>query len=160
MIEFLQSASLLTAMLTSGLLAGLFYAYSISVMPGLGRADDTSFIVSFQGINEAIINGWFMASFIGGPLLTIVAIGSHIPGEHRDLLPWLVAAAAAHVSTFVITGRVNVPLNNALAAAGEDSTPHSQARERFETRWNRWNNVRTLTSLAAFFCLAVALFVR
>jgi uncharacterized membrane protein len=39
-----------------GLLAGLFYAYACSVMPGLGQADDRTVVDAMQQIDEAIQN--------------------------------------------------------------------------------------------------------
>ncbi|TNC26920.1 anthrone oxygenase family protein [Amycolatopsis alkalitolerans] len=51
---------------------------------------------------------------------------------------------------------LNVPLNNALDAGGAD---FAAVRARFETAWVRWNNVRTVLSLAGFGCLVWSLVV-
>jgi uncharacterized membrane protein len=62
----------------------------------------------------------------------------------------------------VITMAVNVPLNDAIKAAGDPDRIGDLAavRERFdETRWAAWNLVRVATSVAAFGCLAWALVV-
>lgn len=61
----------------------------------------------------------------------------------------------------VITFRVNVPLNDALAAAGHPDRigDLTAVRERFEERWVRWNVVRAVTSTAAFGLLVRALVV-
>jgi uncharacterized membrane protein len=47
-----------------------------------------------------------------------------------------------------ITGAVNVPLNNALAA--------NRDRRAFEARWVRFNHVRTVASVLAFAAALVA----
>ena len=60
----------------------------------------------------------------------------------------------------VITFVVNVPLNDALKAAGDPDRIRDLhgARAAFdEARWAAWNLVRTLTSGAAFLCLMWAL---
>jgi uncharacterized membrane protein len=44
------------ALRAMGLIAGLFYAYACSVMPGLADADDRTVIDAMQQINEAIEN--------------------------------------------------------------------------------------------------------
>jgi len=51
-----------------------------------------------------------------------------------------------------VTMLFNVPLNNALASAGELHWPQYLAR------WTRWNHVRTITSMgaAALFIAAIA----
>ena len=51
---------------------------------------------------------------------------------------------------------VNVPLNDALRAAGDPARigDLAQVRQHFnEARWSAWNLVRTVTSTAAFGCL-------
>ena len=62
------------AALTMGLLAGLFYAYSVSVMPGLAQADDRTLVDAMQHINEAIENPVFLLTFFGAPLLAVAAL--------------------------------------------------------------------------------------
>lgn len=77
-------------------------------------------------------------------------------------MPWIVAAFVLYVATFVITVAINVPLNDAIKAAGEpDRIPDLGAvRAQFdESRWARWNLVRVLASTTAFGCLAWALVV-
>jgi uncharacterized membrane protein len=55
-----------------------------------------------------------------------------------------------------VTFRVNVPLNDALAAAGPDL---AAARAAFEGTWVRWTVVRAVLSTGAFGCLVAALAV-
>ena len=58
-----------------------------------------------------------------------------------------------YVATLVITGGINVPLNNRL-----DSTePPEEARALFEQRWVRWNVVRTVVCTSAFVGFALAI---
>lgn len=72
-------------------------------------------------------------------------------------LPWLVAGALCSLLTFGITAAANVPLNRRLDQAGIETEPQRHAaRQGFEDNWNRWNLVRTLTSLGAFVSLTVA----
>ncbi len=154
-----RGAVLLGATLTMGLSAGLFFAYSCSVMPGLAKADDRTFVETMQRINVAILNGWFMVVFLGAIVLTLLAVVLQFRGGDRGLLPWLIAAAVLYLVVLVVTGAVNVPLNDQLAAAGSlDGIPDLAAvRETFETTWVRWNTVRTVSATAGFGCLVAAL---
>ena len=43
---------------STGLVAGLFFAYACSGMPGLGATDDRTLIGAMQSINRKILNGW------------------------------------------------------------------------------------------------------
>jgi uncharacterized membrane protein len=155
----LRSATLVAATMTTGLMAGLYYAFACSVMLGLHRTDNRTFVRSMQSINAAILNGWFFLTFLGALLLTGIA-GALQLGQHaRPALPWIVAAFVLYLSTIIITGRVNVPLNDALGAAGDAGQIADLAavRAQFESTWVRWNLVRALASTAAFGCLTWAL---
>ncbi|HEY8308469.1 MAG TPA: hypothetical protein VIG79_17505 [Lapillicoccus sp.] len=69
---------LILATLTSGLVAGVYVFYAHTVMPGLGRAGDRTFVAGFQALDRAILNPWFMVSaFLGAPVLTAVAALMH-----------------------------------------------------------------------------------
>jgi uncharacterized membrane protein len=46
---------LVAATVTTGLMAGMFFAYSFSVMPGLARVDDRTFVLAMQHINHATL---------------------------------------------------------------------------------------------------------
>lgn len=152
------TAALAAATITNGLMAGLFAAYSYAVMPGLGRTDDRTFVAAMQQTNAAILNGWFGICFAGSLVLALVAVLLHLG---RPGLPWIVAGLVLYVAVLVITFVVNVPLNNALAAA-TSGTPDAAAAARaaFESTWVRWNVVRAVLSTAAFGCLVGALAVR
>ncbi len=79
----------------------------------------------------------------------------------RPGLPWIVAGLVLYVAVLVITFRINVPLNDRLAAAGTPATPAdaAAARAAFEGAWVRWNVVRAVCSTAAFGSLVGALVV-
>jgi uncharacterized membrane protein len=85
---------------------------------------------------------------------------THRSGDAEAVVPWAAAAFVLYLSVFVITVAVNVPLNDALKAAGEPSQIGnvSAVRSAFhETRWAIWNVVRAVFTTAAFGCLLWAL---
>jgi uncharacterized membrane protein len=66
---------------------------------------------------------------------------------------WLLVAAVLLVAGVIMTVAVNVPLNDAIKAAGDpDRIPDlAVVRRAFdEPRWATWNLVRTVTTVAAF----------
>ena len=50
----LLDALLVASTLTTGLVAGLFYAFSCAVMPGLRRTDDAVLVATMTAVNRAI----------------------------------------------------------------------------------------------------------
>jgi len=131
----------LAAQIFSGLMAGLYFAYAVSVMPALKAMDDTTFVTVMNKINVVIVNPLFLTVFLGAPAACVA------------LLFWeqgavAIATAALSVVTLLVTAVFNIPLNNALGAGG--------SRDAFERPWVLWNVVRTLTGIA---CLVCALLV-
>ncbi|MDT0327446.1 anthrone oxygenase family protein [Nocardiopsis lambiniae] len=148
-----------SAALAMGLISGFFYAYACSVMVGLARVDDHTFIDTMQWINATVRNRWFAPAFFGALVLTALAVLLHLPRGRRRVLPWAVAALALYATAFGITMGVNVPLNEELAAAGDPALIGDPAavRAAFEAPWAAWNTTRTVASTAALGCLLRAL---
>ncbi len=138
-------------LVTTGLMTGIYLAFSIAVMPGLARAGDRTYVEAMRGMNAAILNGWFFVVFLGPLPLGVVAVATRFP-DH-DGLGWIALALALYAATLVVTGVVNVPLNNRL----DTTEPVAEARAVFERRWVGWNVVRTVLCLASFVALVPAL---
>jgi len=145
-------AALVVATGLLGLSAGLFGTFSYVVMPGLRRTGDATFVQSMRAINVAILNPVFAIVFAGAALAAVAAL---VATWGTDARPWLIAAVVLYVlGAFVLTGAVNVPLNDALEA-GTDSA--AELRSAFEDRWVASNHARSLLTVAAFVCAAVGL---
>ncbi len=158
-MDFLRGASLILAAVTVGTMAGVMGLYANTLMPGLRRTDDRTFVGAFQAVDTAIINPIFLSTFFGGLVFTALATVFHLDTDSGGALPWLVVALILYLAVVVITVAVNVPLNDAIKAAGSpDQIDVTQTRGDFnEARWVRWNLVRTVLTLGAFVCLAWAL---
>ncbi len=155
----LQVASLLAATLTTGLVAGVFGIYANAIMPGLARTDDKTFVAAFQAMDRAIVNPIFLGlGFVGSLVLTLLAGVLHL---QEDTFPWIAVAFVLYLITFVVTIAVNVPMNDALKAAGDPNTIDvTAARAAFdEARWRSFNLLRVALSTVAFGLLAWALYL-
>lgn len=151
---------LVLATVSTGLSAGVFLLYAHTVMPGLRRTDDRTFVGAFQALDRAIINPVFLlGSFIGAPVLLAVAALLSLSAPWRSALGWLLAALFLHLVVVAITFAVHLPLNDRLKAAGAPATIDvATARAEFsEARWVRANNVRVVLDVAAFVASCVAL---
>lgn len=147
------------SLVATGLMAGFFYAYAISVMLGLAKTDDRTFVLSMQRINEAVQNAAFLPVFFGAFVLPAVAAVLHRRLGLRDATRWIVAAAALYGVALAVTFGINIPLNDQLDRAGDPDLIANLAavRNDFEGPWVAWNVVRTLLSTAALGCLGRAL---
>ncbi|MGH9260613.1 MAG: DUF1772 domain-containing protein [Acidimicrobiales bacterium] len=150
----------MVATLTMGLMAGVFGLHAHTIMRGLGKTDDRTFVAAFQSMDRAIINPLFMLTFFGALVFSGVAALLYLRDDGGSVLPWVIAAFALYLAVVVITVAVNVPLNDEIKAAGDPDRIADLAavRDAFhETRWVAWNVVRAIASTVAFGCLAWAL---
>ena len=143
--------------LGSGLIAGVFFAFSSFVMGALGRLPASHGIAAMQAINIVVINPVFLGVFLGtGALcLAVVIVAWTIWPDPRAM--WLLVGALAYlVGTFVVTMAFNVPRNDALAALTPDSADGAAYWKRYLAEWTGWNTVRTVAALIAAACLTIA----
>jgi uncharacterized membrane protein len=140
-----------------GLIAGLFFAFSTSVMPGLRRLPPAEGAAAMQQMNRAILNPLFLAVFLGTALVCLLlAVGAPFSG--RPGTPWIVIGALLYlVGGIGLTMVVNVPMNNRLDAADPASADGAQIWSEYLSRWTAWNHVRALACTAASAALTVGL---
>jgi uncharacterized membrane protein len=130
--------ALLTAVVTSGLSAGFFFTYTVSVTRGLRLVDDATYVATMQSINETVRTGWFAVVFFGPlPLLAAAAILLARPGAARRALVTAGAAVLYAAGVLGVTFLGIVPLNDDLAEATSTSPAAlQQARSDYEDSWN------------------------
>jgi uncharacterized membrane protein len=145
----------------AGLTAGIFYAFSTFVMAGLGRIAPEQGIAAMNSINVTVINPWFMAVFLGTPVLSVILIIMALFkwSEPGSLL--IIAASLIYIAgSLLVTMIFNVPLNDALAAATPASSEGAALWARYLKEWTWWNHVRTALPLAAMVLFIIALVVQ
>ncbi|AEV99307.1 hypothetical protein A4D02_32415 [Niastella koreensis] len=156
--------TLLATAFTTALIAGLFYSWSCSVIPGLGKVTDANYLSAMQSINREILNPVFFMSFIGTlfllPLCTWLQYNSSAPLRFYLLLGATIAYGAG---TFGVTIFGNVPLNNMLDACQLKSASAetlSQYRTQFENPWNQLHAVRTIANVIALILVLLACIIK
>lgn len=151
-------ALLATGLLAAALSAGLFFAFSVLVMPGLGTAPPAVAVRAMQAINAAVRTPLFAFAFFGPLLLSpAAALTAWSAGEARVAGLALAGLLVYAAGTFGVTFAVNIPLNEALAAAVPASGDAAEPWRGFAARWTAWNHVRTLASLLCGGLLTAAL---
>ncbi|MCB5183190.1 anthrone oxygenase family protein [Streptomyces antimicrobicus] len=153
------TALMVLATVLIGLMAGLFFAYDISVMPGLADGDERTYVTAMQNFNAEIDgNGLFGMAFV----LALVAAAASAVLEFRKgrkaVALWVGAAAVAYLVVLMITFTVNIPLNNELKDVGDAAklTDFSIV-DKFKSTWVSTNIARTLLCTAALTALSRAL---
>ncbi len=158
-MDVLQGNLLMVATITMGIGAGVYMLYSFAIMPGLAKTDDRTFVGAFQQIDTAIVGPFLIVFFIAPLVSAALAAALHLGGDDRSGLVLIAGAIVVQLVMLGITLGVNVPLNDAIKAAGDPNEIDVAAvRERFsEAKWARWNAVRAGAATVAFGFLAWAL---
>jgi len=144
----LADITLFTATAFTGLMAGFFFSYSVSVTLGLGKLEDREFLAAMQHINKEIQNPMFFTCFFGALLMLFIACFACY--NQKSFLFLIIAALLYFFGVFLVTIFANVPLNNNLEVFDIPSSTAitaKQMRNSFEKRWNFWNSMRTVSSL-------------
>lgn len=148
----------LLAALGSGLIAGVFFAFSTSVMKALGRLPAAEGIAAMQSINVVIINPFFLGTFLGTAIVCgVLAVSSFVRWQQPGATYLLTGAAIYLVGTILVTMVFNVPMNNALAASAASDPAGADLWAKYLTDWTFWNHIRTIASIAASASFIMAL---
>lgn len=138
------------AALGSGLIAGVFFAFSSFVMRGLGRLSPAESVRAMQAINLTVINPAFFSVLFGTAIVCVVLLGVAILQWNARGTAYLMGGALLYLSGSIgVTLLFNVPLNQALAAADANHAEAENLWRRYQTHWTRWNHVRMIAASTA-----------
>lgn len=149
---------LLTAgIIGTGVVSGVFFAFSGFIMPALGRLPAPQGVAAMQAINVTAVTPPLMIALFGTAAVCLAiaveaALSWGTPGAALRLL----AALLYLVGVAGVTMAFNVPRNNALAALQPDTTQAASYWSGYLKEWTTWNSVRTLASALAMTALLAA----
>jgi len=157
----IKSFSLFAAIILTGLSAGFFYAWSVSVIPGTKRIADFNYLETMQSINRAILNPAFFLIFFGS--LILLAVNTLLQFNSEFTFWILLAATLTYlIGTFGVTALGNVPLNNSLDVLHLNDLSQDRItnmRLNYEVKWNRLHMIRTVFSVLSFLFSLLAAFI-
>ena len=142
--------SLFFSTLLCSLVTGFILTYAIVVMPGLSKLDDKEFIKAFQ-VTDGIIQN-------NQPIFILIWIGSIISVVSTIIISiftlgllegWKIifVSLVYLIGVQAITIIIHLPLNRRIQKIDINSTnlqSLNEERKNFETKWNYFNNIRTV----------------
>jgi uncharacterized membrane protein len=158
MINNLLFALTLVSALGCGLIAGVFFAFSVFVMKALASLPPAQGIAAMQSINVTVLNPWFLGTFFGTAVACILLLVASLLAWHKPGAAYLLAGSVLYLfGTVLVTISFNVPRNERLASIDATSVDAANVWTEYVTSWTAWNHVRTAAALAAATSLTVAL---
>ncbi|MBB3132603.1 putative membrane protein [Rhizobium pisi] len=147
-MQILLVICLAAAAVGSGLVAGIFFAFSTFVMTAFSRIPAEQGIAAMNSINVTIVRSPFMVLFVPTAILCIViAVLSTINWRGGASSLMLGGAALYVVASFLSTIVFNVPMNDALAKVSGNAPETVALWTTYLRDWTWWNHVRTIASL-------------
>src|SRR5689334_20485892 len=149
-MERLAQALTFLAALGSGLMAGLFFIFSITIMASLEKLTPANGIAAMQSINVTILGGTFLSVFMGTALICLVLIVAWFLGWVPSGGVYVLAGAIVYLVGIIgVTMVFNVPLNDALMTIQPESAQAAARWQQYLTSWMPWNHVRTVAGIAS-----------
>jgi uncharacterized membrane protein len=140
----------LLAALGSGVMAGLFFAFSAFIMQAFAKRPAPVGIAAMQSINETILKPIFFLVFFGTAALSLILAILALLGWDATGAGWRLAGSLLYLAGAIgVTMFWNVPLNNELARVNPDKGEAATVWARYLKVWTGWNHVRTVACLAA-----------
>jgi len=137
-----------TAALSSGLIAGVYFAFSGFIMKAFAKLETAQSVTAMNAINEIILRSLFMPVFFASSIISLLLIVAAIAyWDEAGAGLALIAGMVYFIGMFVCTVVFNVPLNNALSRLGPASDNAQQAWSHYLKNWTKWNHLRTVSSL-------------
>ncbi|WP_335975038.1 DUF1772 domain-containing protein [Gaetbulibacter jejuensis] len=148
--------------LLNALSVGFFFAWSVSVILGTKKVGNLTCLETMQSINKEILNPVFFIVFFGS-LITLI-LNAALQNNNK-LMFWLLLTSAIIylIGTFGVTAFGNVPLNNELDALdikALNTTELKNFRDYYESNWNQYHNIRTLSNMISFILLLISIFIQ
>lgn len=155
----ITNIAIIVAALSSGLLAGVYFAFSTFIMQAFARLPSDQGIAAMQSINTTIVRSPFIVLFLLTAALSIfVAVMAILYWRGGTSVLMLAGATLYIVVSLLSTMIFNVPLNDALDKVDGHSAESAQLWSTYLVDWTRWNHVRTVASLLAACAFVKALF--
>ena len=148
MSSLLITVLLWAAALSSGLIAGVYFAFSGFIMKSFDKLETAQAVTAMNAVNEVILRSLFMPVFFGSSIISLLLIVLAFINWHEAGAGLaLIAGMVYFVGMFVCTVVFNVPLNNTLSKLNPTSDNAQQAWTHYLNNWTMWNHLRTVSSL-------------
>jgi uncharacterized membrane protein len=148
MSSLLITVLLWAAALSSGLMAGVYFAFSGFIMKAFDKLETTQSVTAMNAVNEVILRSLFMPIFFGSSIISLILIVvGFIYWDEAEAGLVLIAGVVYLVGMFVCTVVFNVPLNNTLSRLDPTSDNAQQGWSHYLNNWTKWNHLRTVSSL-------------
>jgi uncharacterized membrane protein len=158
MIEGPYFALTVLGVLGTGLVAGVFCAFSTFVMKGLAELPPAQGVAAMKAINVTALRPAFMLVFAGSAMLcAVIAVVTFVLWPDEGTVELLLGSALYLFGSFGVTMVANVPRNDTLMKLDAGTAEAAAYWPEYVREWTVWNHVRMVASGAAALAYVLAL---
>ncbi|NUV55568.1 DUF1772 domain-containing protein [Streptomyces coelicolor] len=144
--------------LGTGLVAGVFCAFSTFVMRGLAALPAARGAAAMQAVNVAAVRPPFMAVFLGTTVLSaVLTVVTLVTWPDQGAVASVVGGVLFLCGSFGLTVAANIPRNERLARLDADGAEAAAYWPEYVRGWTRWNHVRAVASAGSALAYLLAL---
>ncbi|MGW2425093.1 anthrone oxygenase family protein [Streptomyces sp. NPDC001709] len=148
----------MVGILGTGLMAGVFCAFSAFVMRGLATLPPAQGVAAMNAINSAAVGPAFMTVFMGAAVLSVmIAVVTFVVWPDGGKLGLLLGSALYLFGSFGVTVIANVPRNARLGRLTPGAPEAALYWPAYVREWTFWNHVRAVSAAAATLVYVLAL---
>lgn len=157
-MDFVTGALLWFTAIAVGLMAGIYFTFSVFVMRSLEEIDHPAGMLAMQSINRVIVKSLFLPIFFASTIASAaLAVVAALELSAAGALWMLLGSLVYVLGMFVVTVAGNVPLNNRLDATQATGPEAAAMWQLYLKRWTAWNHVRTLACTGSLVLLILAI---
>ncbi|MEV0221251.1 anthrone oxygenase family protein [Streptomyces sp. NPDC050704] len=144
--------------LGTGLVAGVFCAFSTFVMKGIAALPPAQGVAAMQAINVTALRPPFMIVFVGSAVLcAVLAVVTFVLWPDEGTVELLLGSALYLFGCFGVTMAANVPRNDKLDTMEPGTAEAATYWPSYVSEWSTWNHVRGVASAAGAISYVLAL---
>lgn len=144
-------------MIITGIMAGIYFAFSVFIMKSLGQLPAFEGAKAMNKINDVIIHTVFLPLFLGSTLWYAGLIFWSFADWKSGQSALIISAAVVYiVGMFLVTAIGNVPLNNRLKESENDKKERHKTWQYYLQKWTQLNHLRTISCLVSLALLILS----
>ena len=147
-----------TGAVGTGLVAGVFFAFSTFVMRALDRLPPAQGVAAMNSINVTVINPLFMLALMGtAGVCAVLGVAAIVKWNEPGAGLVLAGSVSYLVLTILVTMAYHVPRNDALARRDPAAADTARYWAHHVTTWTAGNHLRVVGALAVAVLFTIAL---
>lgn len=141
-----------------GLMAGLFFTFSVFMMRAFDRLPAGQGIAAMQSTNKTIVTPLFILTFVGTGVVCAVQGVLSLFRLDQPEGKWLLAGSVLYIAgVILLTGGYHIPRNDKLDTFDPTTAEAARYWSTYVREWTLWNHVRLLTSVGAVVSFIMAI---